>query len=251
MYSPSTMYQDPPYIYRWLVNSPSTRCRIEYHGVRIRSSTFLQQVKELLLYYVKLRIISVYSSGSFTSSWSHHLTIWIVPSICPTSAQSSYMERQATFSAMVVCRLLMYSLMGWIPAASTAATTRGYSHSPLSHVSSPSLPSSRPPGDENPPGPWAFPLSPPSSHCRTRALIAPPHYISFPVPTPLLPSLISPSLSSPATAAHSTGFDKLKTNHYCYRRLSIRDERRPLTVAGPLYLSGTRPNLPHIYIYSI
>ena len=40
------------------------------------------------------------------------------------------MGRQATLSAMVACRLLMYTLMGWSPAASIASTTKGYSHSP-------------------------------------------------------------------------------------------------------------------------
>ena len=74
----------------WLINSPSTRCRLGYHEVWIRSPPILPRIKELLLlYYVKLYIISVYSSGSFTMSWSHHLTIWIIPGICSDSAQSS------------------------------------------------------------------------------------------------------------------------------------------------------------------
>ena len=38
--------------------------------------------------------------------------------------------RHATFSNMVACHLLMYSIMGCIPAASSAATTGGYCHSP-------------------------------------------------------------------------------------------------------------------------
>ena len=38
------------------------------------------------------------------------------------------MRRQSTFSSIVVCRLIMYSLMGWIPAASIATNAGGYSH---------------------------------------------------------------------------------------------------------------------------
>ena len=40
------------------------------------------------------------------------------------------MVRHDTFSAMVACRLLMYSIMGCSPADSSAATTRVYYHSP-------------------------------------------------------------------------------------------------------------------------
>ena len=35
---------------------------------------------------------------------------------------------QATISTMVTFRLLMYTPMEWIPAASIASTTEGYSH---------------------------------------------------------------------------------------------------------------------------
>ena len=45
------------------------------------------------------------------------------------------MGRQATFYAMVACRLLMYFIMGCSPAAPSSAATGGYSHSPPSpHV---------------------------------------------------------------------------------------------------------------------
>ena len=40
------------------------------------------------------------------------------------------MGRQDTLSTIFACRLLMYALMGWIPANSIASTTKGYSHSP-------------------------------------------------------------------------------------------------------------------------
>ena len=114
-----------------LVNYPYTRCRLGYHGVWIRSPTFLPRVKELLLlYYVKLRRISVYSSGSLTTSWFHHITIQIVPISRFASTQSSYMGKHSTFFAIVACRLLMYSPMVWNPVTSIAATTEGYYHSP-------------------------------------------------------------------------------------------------------------------------
>ena len=84
----------------------------------------------LLLYQVKLHHILVYPTGSFTASWSHHHTNRLVPGIRSASKQSSYMGHQATLSAMVACRLLMYTPIGWIPLASIASTTVGYSHSP-------------------------------------------------------------------------------------------------------------------------
>ena len=115
----------------WLVNSTSARVRLGYHGVWIRYPPLLPCVKELLLlYYVKLHQIFVYSSGSFTASWSHHSTIRIVPGIRSATVQISYMGRQATRSDMFACRLLIYLPMGWRPAASIASTTGGYSHSP-------------------------------------------------------------------------------------------------------------------------
>ena len=79
----------------------------------------------LLLYYGKLNRFSVYSSGSFTTSWYHHLTVHIVPVIRSTSAQSSYMGQQATFYTLVNYCFLIYSLIRWIPAASISATTGG------------------------------------------------------------------------------------------------------------------------------
>ena len=67
-----------------LINFPSTRCRLGYHGVWIIAPHFLPWVKELLLlYYVKLHRIYVYSSVSFTTSYSHHITIHIVPASPP------------------------------------------------------------------------------------------------------------------------------------------------------------------------
>ena len=38
------------------------------------------------------------------------------------------MGRQAILSTIFACRLLMYTTMGWIPAASIASTNKGYSH---------------------------------------------------------------------------------------------------------------------------
>ena len=40
------------------------------------------------------------------------------------------MERQATICVMFACRLMMYTLMGWIPVIFIASTTKGYSHYP-------------------------------------------------------------------------------------------------------------------------
>ena len=57
----------------WLFNSTSTQFWVGYYGVWIISINFPPRVKELLLlYYVKLRRISVYSSGSFTTSYFQH-----------------------------------------------------------------------------------------------------------------------------------------------------------------------------------
>ena len=39
------------------------------------------------------------------------------------------MVLQATFYAMVSCRIRMYSFMGWSPTDSIDATAGGYSHS--------------------------------------------------------------------------------------------------------------------------
>ena len=96
-----------------------------------QSPPFLPQVKELLLlYYVKLHQIFIYSSGSFTASWSHHRTIRIVIVIRSASVQSSYMGQQVTCSDMVDCRLLIYFPMGRIPVDYISSTTGGYSRSP-------------------------------------------------------------------------------------------------------------------------
>ena len=74
----------------WLVNFPSTQCSLVYHGVWIRSPPFLHRVNELLLiYYVKLHIFFVCSPGSFTASWSHHIIVCTVPSLCSASTHSS------------------------------------------------------------------------------------------------------------------------------------------------------------------
>ena len=42
------------------------------------------------------------------------------------------MGLHTTFSSMVACRLLIFSIMGFIPATSIAAAAGGYSHSPPS-----------------------------------------------------------------------------------------------------------------------
>ena len=111
----------------WLGNSPSSRGGLGYNGVWTISPPFLTLVKELLLlYYVKLHQIFVYSSGSFTTSWSHHRTIQLVPGILSASVKISYMVRQDTCSPMVAFRLQMYSPIGWSPAASIDPTIGGH-----------------------------------------------------------------------------------------------------------------------------
>ena len=53
----------------------------------------------------------------------------LVPGIRYSSVQILYMGHQDTIYAMFACCLLMYTPIGCIPAASTAYTTKGYSHS--------------------------------------------------------------------------------------------------------------------------
>ena len=171
----------------WLVQYTSTHCKLWYDGVWIILPHFLPRFKELLLlHYVKLNRLSVESSSLFTMSWSHHLIIRIVPGICSASAQSLYMGQKATFYAMIAFRPLMYSLMWWIPAASIATTTGGYSNSPpLPRVSI--VPwSAWPPNDGTTPVPLTFPPSPPRSHCHTNTPTEPLPNTSYHGPTTLL-----------------------------------------------------------------
>ena len=110
----------------WVVNSPSTWGVLGYHGVWIRAPQFPSRVKKLfLLYWVKLHHILVYSPVSFTASWSYHCTNWLLSGIHSASMHISYMGWQATLYAVVTCWILMYTLMGWTPAASIASTTKG------------------------------------------------------------------------------------------------------------------------------
>ena len=66
---------------------------------------------------------------SFTASWSHQSTIRIFPKVLSDSVHSAYTVCQSTVSAMIVCSLFMYTLMGWSPAESITYYTAGYSHS--------------------------------------------------------------------------------------------------------------------------
>ena len=69
-----------------LFNSPSSCCRLGYHGVWIIYPPFQKWVKEpLLIYDVKLHRFSVYSSESCNTFWYHHLVIKLVPSLHSTS----------------------------------------------------------------------------------------------------------------------------------------------------------------------
>ena len=96
----------------------------------------LHRVKEMiLLYYIKLNRLFLYSSGSFTKSWSHHIILRLIPGLRSASTESSYMGRHDTFSAMFDCHLLMYCIVGCSPADSSDANTGGYSQSlPTSRV---------------------------------------------------------------------------------------------------------------------
>ena len=64
------------------------------------------------------------------TSWSHHLIMQLDHVICSAPVHISYIFHQATCSMMVACFTWMYSLIGQIPAASSASAIRGYSHSP-------------------------------------------------------------------------------------------------------------------------
>ena len=161
-----------------LVNYPSNRGRLVYHGVWIRAPTFIPRVKELLLlYYVNLPQIFAYYSGSFTVSWSHHRTIRLVPVIRYASVNISYMGRHNNLPAMVAFHILIYPPMGWITTASIYSITGGYSQSPPApHFSvSPMIRCAA--RWWNPSSTLITPPPPPSPHrscCLTSAPIAPP-----------------------------------------------------------------------------
>ena len=82
-------------------------------------------------YYVKL----ITPSRSTPQAHLPHLDPTIEPtnfspSSAPPQDKMHIWVLQATLSDMVLCRLFMYTPMGWSPAASIASTTDGYSHSP-------------------------------------------------------------------------------------------------------------------------
>ena len=115
-----------------LFNSPSTCCRLGYHGVWIRAHTFLQWSKEpLLLYWVKKpkkilstpQIIVPHPDPIISSSVS------ALSSALPWY-RSHRWGGHATCTAMFTWHLQLYSYMGYKVFASSAATTRVYSHVP-------------------------------------------------------------------------------------------------------------------------
>ena len=55
--------------------------------------------------------------------------ILIPPAHHPACPQHTYTYWHATVYAMVVCRLLMYTPMGWSPVDSITSSIAGYSHS--------------------------------------------------------------------------------------------------------------------------
>ena len=61
-------------------------------------------------------------------SWSHHISNLLDPSIRSAPVQSSYIGLPATYSAIVACCLLTYSIIGQIPVVSNAAPTEDHSH---------------------------------------------------------------------------------------------------------------------------
>ena len=187
-----------------LYNSLSTNCRLGYDGVWIRSPPFLQWVKEPLpLHYVKLHRFSVYSSDSFTTSWSHHLIIWIVLASGPPWYRVPKWGgmppvplwlpdvSKCTHVWVVVPCLLMP------PPPGDILTPR------LPHVSPSSPWSIWLPDGETSPGPSMYPLSPTNSRCRTAELTVPLPYTSYHSPKPLLPYLSTPPKSPPTISIPS------------------------------------------------
>ena len=84
-------------------------------------------------YTIKLKLH--FTPGYYFSrptSWSHHLIIQLDPGIRSSPVHISYIGQQVTYSAMVDCRIWIYSFIVYIPAASSASATGYYSHSPPS-----------------------------------------------------------------------------------------------------------------------
>ena len=88
---------------------------------------------------------------------------------------------------MVYYCLLVYSPMGWIPAASITVTTGVYSYSTPAPRVFLSQWSALPPSDGTHPIPLSSPLSPPSSHYRIGTPTVSLTYTSSTGPTLLLP----------------------------------------------------------------
>ena len=84
-------------------------------------------------YIIKLKIH--FTQGYYFSrltSWSHHLIVKLHAIIHSTLLHSLFIGQQATWFSMVACHILIYSLIGQGPAASSASVTGDYSNYPSS-----------------------------------------------------------------------------------------------------------------------
>ena len=153
------------------------------------------------------------------------------------------MGRQATLSAMVAFRLLMYTRWGGALRFPLPSLLRDTPTLRLPRVSTSSLWSIAPPGGGTPPGPWASPRWPLSSCCRTRASNSPLTYKYLPGPALLLLSFTELSIPPPTASDLSTNFGRPPPNCCYCRRSSTLVMEKPPTVVVSLHLSETRPCL--------
>ena len=115
-----------------LINSPSVIFMLGYHGVWIRTPTFLQISKELFL---QNKILKIHSPpGHFISiyqSWYQHRINLLVLGILYVPVHITYMNRQATWYATVACLRWQHFLIVHIPVVSSSSAIGGQYHSTL------------------------------------------------------------------------------------------------------------------------
>ena len=186
-------------IWLQLFNSTSVTCRLGHHELWIRplpSYRWLRNRSYTII--LKLKYSLGYSTSRLTY-WSHHLVDLLDPGMLSAPVHSSYMGRLVISSAMVTCRLWMYSLMVHSPSISKDSYTGGHYHVPSPAHQSIFLQLVWPSNDENPLEPSTLLLSPPIFQSHTTTPYSPPPCASSSVPTPLLLPSPVPSPPFPTT----------------------------------------------------